>query len=184
GLFSAIVAVFTLESYKKLSPDTSERSTVLLEQISQQLAGFQNNPYRPPQAATSFSPTMAILWVNALWFLSLVMSITSAFYVMLVQQWARRYSQIIRDLSIDNESLQSFWFVCAQTHSLSRAVRVAPLLIHISLFLFFSGLVISLFTVSRAIATVVTICVGILGLVYFIVTIFYTIDDFCPFFTP
>ncbi|KAI0293035.1 hypothetical protein BC826DRAFT_395688 [Russula brevipes] len=182
GLFSAIVAVFTLESYKKLSPDMSERSTALLEQISQQLAGSQNSP--SPQASAPFSPTMAILWVNALWFLSLVMSITSAFYVMLVQQWARRYSQIIRDLSIDNESLQSFMFVCSQTRSISRAVRVAPLLIHISLFLFFSGLVVFLFTVSRTIATVVTICVGTLGLIYLIATIFYTVDDLCPFFTP
>ncbi len=38
NLFSAIVAGFIIESYKKLSPDTGDQTILLLGQISQQLA--------------------------------------------------------------------------------------------------------------------------------------------------
>jgi len=93
GLFSAVVAVFIVESYKKLSPDSGDRMTALLEQISQQLAGFQNTTFPPSQNSTSFSPSHTIICVNVLWFLSLITSIVSAFYVMLVQQWVHWHQE-------------------------------------------------------------------------------------------
>ncbi|KAI0279025.1 hypothetical protein BGY98DRAFT_1077719 [Russula aff. rugulosa BPL654] len=102
GLFSAVVALFTVESYKKLSPDSGVTTTSLLTQISQQLTGFQNNTYPRPQETAPFSPTLAILYVNALWFLSLVIAILSAFYIMLVQQWIRRYTQTLAELKETN----------------------------------------------------------------------------------
>ncbi|KAH9962314.1 hypothetical protein BGW80DRAFT_1132254, partial [Lactifluus volemus] len=38
GLFSVIVGALIIESYKKLSPDPSDKTTFLLGQISQQLS--------------------------------------------------------------------------------------------------------------------------------------------------
>ena len=73
----------------------------LFSQISQQLTGFQNNTYPRPQQTPAFSPTVAILFVNALWFLSFGIAIVSAFYVMLVQQWIRRYTQTLAELTDD-----------------------------------------------------------------------------------
>ncbi|KAI0000134.1 hypothetical protein BJV74DRAFT_144633 [Russula compacta] len=167
-----------------LSPDPQERTTVLLGQISQQLAGFQNNTYPPFQDSALFSPTTAIMWVNALWFLSLVTSIVSAFYVMLVQQWIRRYTQVIADLSGSQGRVRSSLFLGTQKYRMSHAIGLIPWPLHISVFLFFSGLIIFLFTISHTIATVVTVCVGVFGLTYFGLTIIPTIDDVCPYFTP
>ncbi|KAI0283194.1 hypothetical protein BC826DRAFT_229414 [Russula brevipes] len=184
GLFSAIVALFTAESYKKLSPDSGDKTGALLEQISRQLAGFDNNTYPDFKASEPFSPTKAILCVNALWFLSLVFSIGAAFYVMLVQQWVSRYTQMVRHLPRDQGRVGSSLFLSAQKYRMSHAIGLTPLPLHISVFLFFSGLVIFLFTISYIIATVVTVCVGFFGLAYFALTIIPTVDGLCPYFTP
>ena len=184
GLFSAVVALFIVESYKKLSPDSGDRTVALLEQISQQLAGFQNATFPPSQNSTSFSPSRAIICVNVLWFLSLVTGIVSAFYVMLVQQWVRRYTQMIQDLSSNDGPVRSTLFLGTQKYRMSHAVGLTPLPLHISVFLFFSGLIIFLFTISNIVANAVTVCVAIFGLAYFVLTILPTIDHVCPYFTP
>ncbi|KAI0283566.1 hypothetical protein BC826DRAFT_1110108 [Russula brevipes] len=167
GLFSAIVSLFAAESYKKLSPDSGDKTAALLEQISRQLAGFHNNTYPPFKAAEPFSPTKAILCVNALWFLSLVISIGAALYVILMQHCVNQYAEMRAEVSLVTCNWVSPWL---------------PL--HISVFLFFSGLVIFLFTVSYIIATIVAVCVGSLGLAYFALTIISTFYDLCPYFTP
>lgn len=176
--------MFIVESYKKLSPDSGDTTTDRLTQISQQLAGFKNNAYPPSQDPASFSPATAILFVNALWFLSLVIAIVSAFYVMLVQQWIRRYTQTWEELGGDRDHTRSRLFLGTQRYHMSHAIGFIPLPLHVSVFLFFSGLIIFLFTISHAMATVVTIAVGIVGLLYFGLTVLPIFDDVCPYFTP
>ncbi|KAF8493460.1 hypothetical protein F5888DRAFT_827922 [Russula emetica] len=186
GLFSATVAVFIVESYKLLSPDSGNTTTYLLTQITQQLAGFKNNAYPQPQGPAAFSPTVSILFVNALWFLSLVIAIVSAFYVMLVQQWIRRYTQTLADLKLttDQERVRSCLFLGTQKYKMSHAIGLIPLPLHISVFLFFSGLIVFLFTISNAIAIVITVAVVLIGLLYAGLTILPITDDVCPYFTP
>ncbi|KAI0279015.1 hypothetical protein BGY98DRAFT_907277, partial [Russula aff. rugulosa BPL654] len=146
GLFSAVVALFIVESYKKLSPDSGVTTTILLTQISQQLAGLQNNTYSRPQETPAFSPTVAILCVNALWFLSLVIAIVSAFYVIQVQQLIRRHSQTLAELPSDQESerVRSYLFLGTQKYKMTHAIGFILLPLHISVFLFLSGLIIFL----------------------------------------
>src|SRR6266853_1805667 len=93
SLFSATVAGFLIESYKKLSPDTGDQTVLLLGQISQQLAGFTNNTNPNPPANQPFSPSASSICVNVMWLLSLVLSISSALFATLLQQWARKYIQ-------------------------------------------------------------------------------------------
>ena len=167
-----------------LSPESGDRTVVLLGQISQQLAGFQNSTHTLSEDSASFSPSRSMLWVNALWFLSLVTSIVSAFYVMLVQQWIRRYTQVTEDLSNDDGRVRPSLFLGTQKYQMSHAIGFIPLPLHISVFLFFSGLIIFLFTISHTIAIVVAVGVGVFGLAYFVLTILPTLDDICPYFTP
>jgi len=184
GLFSAIVTIFIIESYKRLSPEPGERTTALLEQISSQLGGFQNNSFPPSQDSALSPHALAILWVNALWFISLVLSIVSAFNVMLVQQWIRQYHQITQGLSSDQGHVRLFLFIGTQKYGVSNATLLSSLPLHVSVFLFFTGLIIFLFTISHLIATVVAVFVSLFGLWYFVLTILPTIDDLSPCFTP
>jgi len=67
---------------------------------------------------------------------------------------------------------------------MSHAIGLIPLPLHISVFLFFAGLIIFLFTISRAIAIVLTVAVGVIGALYLALTILPSTDDVCPYFTP
>ena len=153
GLFSAIVTLFIIESYKLLSPDSGH-------------------------------PGSAILWVNALWFISLVLTIVSALNIMLVQDWIRQYHRFTKGLSSDQGRARLILFIGAQTYGISNATLLSSLPLHIAVALFLTGLIIFLFTISHVIATVVAISVGLFGLWYFVLTILPTIDDLSPCFTP
>ena len=176
--------MFIVESYKKLSPDSGDATTGLLTGISQQLAGFRNNTYPQPQETAAFSPTVSILVVNALWFLSLVIAIVSAFYVMLVQTWIRRYTQTLAELTRDQDRVRSCLFIGTQKYKMSHAIGLIPLPLHISVFLFFSGLSIFLFTISKSMAIVLTVAVVLILVLYAALTILPITDDVCPYFTP
>ena len=103
---------------------------------------------------------------------------------MLVQQWIRRYTQTSEELSGDQERVRTCLFLGTQKYHMSHAIGLIPLPLHISVFLFFSGLIIFLFTISRAMAIVVTVAVVSFVLVYIALTILPIMDDLCPYFTP
>ncbi|KAH8982724.1 hypothetical protein EDB86DRAFT_2812012 [Lactarius hatsudake] len=80
GLFSATVAAFLIESYKKLSPDSGDTTNALLIHLSQQLVNISNGTPLTSvvaQGSQPFKPTASAVRVNMMWFLSLVLSLTS-----------------------------------------------------------------------------------------------------------
>ena len=90
GLFSAIVGAFIIEFYKKLSSDPGDQTAALLQQISLQLPNSPNSTNLNTANRPS-SPGTTMVWVNTLWLISLVLSLTCALIATLLQQWARRY---------------------------------------------------------------------------------------------
>ena len=166
---------------------SSDETTYLLLQISQQLVALSpNGTYITPTPYTQTSPSLAIILVNSLWLISLLLSLSSALAATLMQQWARRYIQLPQIPSVPKERarVRSYLFLGTQIYHMSRAVEAAPALLHLSVFLFFAGLVIFFFTIYKAVAIVVSICVGFIGFVYIILTILPCLDHRCPYRTP
>jgi hypothetical protein len=93
GLLSATIAVFIIEFYKKLSPDSGGQTVDLLGKISQQLINTRID-ISITAANQPFSPSVYMIWVNAMWLISLVCSITSALVSILNQQAVRRYIEM------------------------------------------------------------------------------------------
>jgi len=186
GLFSATVGAFIIEFYKKLSPDSGDQTVDLLCQISQQLPNFTTGTCTPPQAGQSFSPGAAIIWVNCMWMMSLILSLTSALFATLVQQWARRYVQMPQIPSEPNHRarVRSFLFFGTRRYKMRIAIETAPTLLHFSVFLFFAGLVIHFFSINKAVAIVISVSVGIFVAAYFVLTILPCIEHNCPYRTP
>ena len=94
GLFSSTVASFIVASYPNLSPDPNATTDAILIQISQQLVNISSGtPLMSVsgQISQPSQPTASAVRVNALWILSLVLSLTCALAATLVQQWARQY---------------------------------------------------------------------------------------------
>ena len=186
SLFSAIVAGFIIESYKKLSPDTGDQTILLLGQISQQLAGSTNNANANPPANQPFSPNASSICVNVMWLLSLVLSISSALYATLVQQWTRKFKEKpqVPSMASHRARVHSFLYLGTEKYKLNRAADMAPTLLHLSVFLFFSGLVVFFFSINKIVAIAVSISVGLFAVAYFTLTILPCIDPGCPYRTP
>src|SRR5258707_1129842 len=89
GLLSATIGAFIIEFYKTLSPSSGDQTVALLGQISHQLTNSPNGA--PSTANQPFAPSVYMIWVNAMWLISLVFSITSALITSLNQQAVRRY---------------------------------------------------------------------------------------------
>ncbi|KAI0300852.1 hypothetical protein BC826DRAFT_905448, partial [Russula brevipes] len=191
GLFSATVAGFIIEGYKSLKPDPGIATVSVLAQLSQQLAGLSNGTYVSavdPTIVTGlpFSPSASAIWVNALWFASLVTSLTCALLATLLQQWARRYLRRTqrRYSPHARARIRAFFAEGADRFRLSAVVEVLPALLHLSVFLFFAGLVIFLIDIRSSIAYGIIAPIAICALSYTIFTVIPIFFQDSPFQTP
>ena len=95
GLFSTAVATLISVSVQDLKPSSQDISAFYLANIYQILADSNGSqgiiPPTLPDPSIPFSPPTSAVWVNSLWILSLVISLTCALLATLLQQWARRY---------------------------------------------------------------------------------------------
>lgn len=95
--------------------------------------------------------------VNCLWFLSLLISLTGALLAVYIQQWPQYYFQATQGGHDPKEQtpIRTFYEEELEKLYLHRATRTVPTLIHVSIFLLFSGLPIFLFNVNRTVFNVV-----------------------------
>ncbi|KAI0716832.1 hypothetical protein C8Q76DRAFT_725828 [Earliella scabrosa] len=96
ALFSAVLAAFNVESYQLLQPSSTDATLVVLQQISAQLKGFSisppfvnstNSAHTGMDVKINFNAPWSMVWLNTLWFSSLVCSLGSASIALLVKQW-------------------------------------------------------------------------------------------------
>ena len=134
-----------------------------------------------------FSRPRHAIWVNSLWFLSLVMSLSCALLATSLQQWARRYirlSQPARRTPEKRARMRAVYYNGVENMNIPWAVEVLPTLLHLSLFLFFGGLAIFLFNVDEQVFTCVVCWIGFFLIVYGLITLLPLIRHDCPYYTP
>jgi hypothetical protein len=133
-------------------------------------------------------PAASIVWVNIMWLMSLVLSITSTLFATMALQWARRFTQLHRTLNTNTSGDRTHirLFGCCGTlrYDVHRAVSMIVVFLHFSLFLFLVGLVVFFFRINKPVAIVVSMVVGLVGMVYFTITILACIDRDSPYHTP
>ncbi|KAI0787189.1 hypothetical protein BC629DRAFT_496633 [Irpex lacteus] len=146
GLFSAVLSAFVVAAYPSLQPDRMDTVVYTLQVIAAQTAGYHltgnaiTSSPAPLPPLPAFKPASNDIRVNILWFASLVISLITASFAMLVKQWLREF------LAVDVPSPQARlrirhfrepqlrkWMVFEIAASL-------PLLLQLSLGLFFVGL--------------------------------------------
>ena len=168
-----------------LKPESKDTSKVYLWNIYEVLA---SNVSDAPTVAkpTSFAPRHAV-WVNSLWFLSLVLSVSCALLATSLQQWARRYLHLTQPARYSPEKrarARAFFNHGVDKMHISLAVEGLPTLLHLSLFLFFVGLVIFLFNLNTEVSIYVVVCIGLFVLVYGLITLLPLIWQDSPYYTP
>ncbi|KAI0252033.1 hypothetical protein BJV78DRAFT_1154009 [Lactifluus subvellereus] len=188
GLFSATVAQLLASSLQNLQPNpqAQDASAFYLARIYQLTPGSNASSIPLPFDPSTFAPPTSALWVNALWSLSLVISLVCALLATLLQQWARRYLRItqtahnprrrarIRELMVKGvEKLRLRWMV-----------EALPALLHVSVFLFLSGFVIFLYNINHTIFVIMVACVGACTGVYLCIGLLPIIRYDSPYYTP
>lgn len=190
GLFSAVVTTFVVDSYKALQPDPNEAVLALLFQIATRLD--PNRPQNdtaaseiptPTELLDSQSATPAASRVNALWFISLVLSLTVVLVGTVALQWLREHQRYPVQIlprykfaifNMRREGLRA-WYV-------PQIFSVLPMVLQLSLVLFLVGLID--FLVSIVQIKVIIPILTVIALPIFFIVLTTTMPSFQKILTP
>ena len=185
GLFSAVVTAFNIEAYKLLQDDPSQQTVQILQTISQLLQQGGNSTFVPGYSPLpTTSPSRQSIRINTLWFTSLVCALVSALMGILVKQWLREYMAEVSLPSRDSIRLRQHRFDGLVAWHVPGIMAFLPILLELSLILFFAGLIDFLFSLQPIVAGVVTSVVGLSLLFYVATTITPIFSRRCPFKSP
>ncbi|KAJ7914255.1 hypothetical protein B0H13DRAFT_2462065, partial [Mycena leptocephala] len=186
GLFSASLTAFIIENYKALIPDSGDSTVQLLTQISHQLAAAANGSNFEIPAPAHFYPSASSLACNALWFISLGLSLTCALIATLLEQWARDFlhKADMRSAPVMRARIFSYLYYGLKRFNMHTVADVIPLLLHASLVFFFAGLIAFLIPINVPIAAVAATLLGVVMAVYFLLTLLPLWYLDCPYRTP
>ena len=163
-------------SIQDIQANPQSTSNFYLANIQQALTHPNPSNLSLSSSPPPFSPPTYGIWVNSLWFLSLVISMTCAVLANLLQQWARKYIKVTRPRSTASERKQAryhaFYAEGVESFLLPWVFEALPAMLHLSVFLFFAGLVVFLWnfdpTISKLILSWVAGCVVLYGYITFI----------------
>jgi hypothetical protein len=179
-----------VDYYSELQPDPVDANTALLAQILVQLSTL--SPQSTPSIAgladlasdTTFIPSRSAVYINALWFLSLTLSLLTAVAGLLIRQW------------LTANPLHSGTGVRARVRARQRrhtalvkwrvahVVALLPILLQVSVALFLAGLVQLLWTLNTIVAILVTIPVVLATTALSSTLILPAFSDDCPYRSP
>lgn len=143
GFFAPIVVSFIIGGYKMLPSGSGDGTSPPTCQVSEEIA---SDTCVQLQACSPPRPSTLIVWAYIMWLMSLVLVIASALFATLKQRWASKFI-----------GLPQF------------AMTVA--LIYLSVFLFLGGLVLFFFTISKTVAIVISVTVGLFVIVLLTLTV-------------
>jgi hypothetical protein len=182
GLFSAIITAFIIEVYKGLQQDNSAMTIHLLRRISMQLDDTKDQQVA---LSNTFTPSATIVAVNVLWFCGLILSLFAALFGILAKQWLHAYSKWSeRALPKDTLLLRDFYQEGFILWRVPEIIGILPALLQVALLLFVVGLIVYLWTLNVAVATVLSALVaGMISLAGLTVILPVIYED-CPYKSP
>ena len=122
----------------------------LVAQINTSHLSVPSSVAKPP----AFSPPSHAVWVNSLWFLSFVISLTYAILATMMHQWAGHYitaTQQLRYGPRKKAQLRAFFSDAVGGSLVLPMVRSLRAMLHLSFFLFFAGLIIFLYNTHNTV---------------------------------
>ncbi|KAI0665544.1 hypothetical protein C8Q78DRAFT_986265 [Trametes maxima] len=192
GLFSAILTVFIVQSYPLLSPAPPDPILAALAHISVQLSSFSSNPPFLNSTSPSFQPTHPappppspwVIWLNALWFLSLLCSLAAASIGITVKQWLHEYGVGLSGTSRQVACLRQRRLDGLQKWRVAGIVAALPVLLQLALVLFGAGMLTLLWNLDHYTATVVSLGAAVMSTSSGVTVALPRFFDDCPFLSP
>ncbi|TFY54432.1 hypothetical protein EVJ58_g8868 [Rhodofomes roseus] len=159
GLFSAILTAFVVQYYPTLQASGGAQPQIIIISTPDSANLTVSYPAPPPTPVTA-----SAIAINALWFVALVFSITSASLGISVKQWLAHYIPSESDIG-DARLRLHIWRL--RSRGLARwhvpeIIGLLPLLLQVALALFLVGLVLFLWTLNGAIAYLMMVLISVL----------------------
>lgn len=184
-----MLTAFNIESYKTLQSDPSDVTIALLAQISQQLNSFtitanslnSTTPFSLPSLTPKAPPSVRI---NSLWFSALVCSLATASLAILVKQWLREYAAQDNIAPRSRTRIRYWRWLGLTKWNVFEIAAFLPILLQISLCLFFGGLCLLLLSLDSVVGWIVTSLIIIWLSVYIAMTFAPVVSSKCPYRTP
>ena len=153
-----------------------KQHSAILSQISQQIssitpqASISSTPYPP---YPPFNPSASDVRINAFWFMALAFSLFAALLAILVQKWVRVYMHIFQRYNdpLKSARLRQYLYEGSKAWRMPIIADAVPSLLHLSLFLFFVGLVDTTLNINTTIGLSTTVPIGMCGLLYIFTTL-------------
>lgn len=132
-----------------------------------------------------FTASSGDIWINALWFTSFALGISTALLAVVVKQWLRQYTCDIRSGSnLDRACARQSRFDNFKKWKVHLLVDILPTILHLALFLFMIGLVVFLFPLNHILAYFLATITGLLCIAYITASILPMFLFQCPYHTP
>jgi Family of unknown function (DUF6535) len=182
GLFAAFLSAFLIETLGRLEED----STATLLDVMIYQTQMMRNDTLPPYHHEPFTPSPRIIVVNTLFFASLTLILVVAFISMLVKGWTREFDRgLAAVITARRRALvREYRYLGLEGWKFLEIVHFLPVLIYLSLLLFFCGLSLFLLDIETACGFVIAAIFALGVLFYMITTAIATIDDSAPFRSP
>ncbi|KAI0710563.1 hypothetical protein C8Q76DRAFT_580411, partial [Earliella scabrosa] len=192
GLFSAAITAFNAQSYALLQPSQEDTTVALLAQISAQLNGLSVNasfinsttPADFPTTSSSFRPPGWSIWVNALWFSSLICSLSAASIGIMVKQWLHEAARGVSGTSRNAARMRQFRYDGLRRWHVGTVVATLPVLLQLAAMFFFAGLLVLLWNLNSVVAIAASVLVGTLLLFNVATTVIPTFAVDCSYRSP
>ncbi|KAL1677194.1 hypothetical protein EV122DRAFT_279317 [Schizophyllum commune] len=189
GLFSAVVTTFVVQSSQALQPDYAQISvTLLAEMMALQRAWASGSSIddvpRSSLALDAVTASSLDYWCNGLWYTSLALSMSAALIAVLVKQWLLAYNSNVSGTPKHQALARQFRLIGVERWNVPLIVGLLPMLLHVSLLLFFVGLALYVFTLDSAIAWVVVALAVTVYALYLLANVLPMLDSQCPYKTP
>ncbi|KAL1676871.1 hypothetical protein EV122DRAFT_215447 [Schizophyllum commune] len=185
GLFSAVLTTFVAQTSQPPS-DTGDTTIALLLEIIAIQRAWANNPRVNDVASFSLpppSPTPSS-WINRCWFLSLIFSLLAAFGAVVVRQWLQEYESDIIGPPKRRALVRHYRRVGLEKYKVHLIVPILPMLLHVSLLLFFVGLTLYVRQSDRSMSDGIIALTTIIYLVYLGTNILPVFRPRCPYRSP
>ena len=146
-------------------------------------ASFPNIATQPP----ILSPPTYAVWVNTLWFLSFAISLTYGMLAVMLYQWAGRYKRVTQQLLSTphrRARVRAHFSDAIDGLHVLWVIEGARALVHLSMFLFFAGLLIYLFNICRTAFAVVVSWMALSTVVYASFTLLPIFRPNSPYYAP
>ncbi|PSS06613.1 hypothetical protein PHLCEN_2v3569 [Hermanssonia centrifuga] len=192
GLFSAVLTAFVVPAFAMLQQDNVQVSADILARISAKLDSFQitpsfiNSTASHDPSPSPFTVSTSARWINILWFLSLLFSLSSALFGILAKQWIREYLQWNQTTASPRQNI-----ILRQLRSeawvkwkVPAGIAAIPALLEVAVVLFLVGLIVFVWTLDFVVALVISISAGIILTIAFIITTLPAFFQHCPYKSP